>query len=80
MDMVRISIIQIVYRPPKVHSSYRYLATDFHMFLIAPLLIKLLFKHGQKIVLLSFLIVAAGGVYRTYVLQNFFDEWDANKK
>lgn len=50
------------------------------MFLIAPMLIKLLFKHGQKIVFIAILIVAAGGAYRTYVLQNFFDEWEANKK
>lgn len=50
------------------------------MFLVAPLLIKLLWKFGQKVVPFAILLVIAGGIYRTYTLQNFFDGWNVDKK
>lgn len=56
------------------------MATDFHMFVIAPLLIILLWKYGPKIVPFAVLIVIAEGIYRCYAQKLFFDEWNANKK
>lgn len=53
-----------------------YLEVEFHLFLLAPILIKLLFKHGDKIVPPAILIVIAGGLYRTYELRDFFDGED----